>query len=238
MAERKLTLDMVAQKFAQASSRQAPATPGPTAEDWAYREAAAVLISFEPNQLKPNRLPPSDDLSAVARMRPDCVLVYDKFNEPRWALRSGARRQALQRLGSRTNMQAALEANPDRPADPAQEVLEAAIQGKLPPLERQTNVEELQATLQAVRWLEGTLPFLPSPDEVQRRLDWLRLLEPFHWLVGVEFCGRKRELDRLREYVGALPARDAVRSFVRGVREFLSLHEQPPLMIHGPGGIG
>ncbi|MBT2445207.1 ATP-binding protein, partial [Streptomyces sp. ISL-36] len=85
------------------------------------------------------------------------------------------------------------------------------------------DVEALADTLQAVLWLSripGTTG-LPDVDDVQHRLERARLLQPMRRLVQGTFHGRRRELDSLRSYI-ALPAEPA----------------EPPVLIHGVGGIG
>ncbi|MFF5970785.1 trypsin-like peptidase domain-containing protein [Streptomyces sp. NPDC012769] len=86
------------------------------------------------------------------------------------------------------------------------------------------DVDELTDLLQAVLWLEqvpGTAGLLPSVADVQRRLERARLLQPLRLLVRDTFHGRSRELDALRAYI-ALPTEPA----------------EPPVLLHGIGGIG
>ncbi|MFG3041254.1 trypsin-like peptidase domain-containing protein [Streptomyces sp. NPDC048330] len=84
-------------------------------------------------------------------------------------------------------------------------------------------VEELSDTLQAVLWLSrvpGTTG-LPAVDDVQQRLEKARLLQPMHRLIRGTFHGRTAELDALHAYL-ALPEEPA----------------EPPVLLHGVGGIG
>ena len=237
MPELKLTKEMVARKFAEAGPAEVSGPPQASDQVWAYRMAAAVLSSFDLDGLKPYNPPATEDPGALDGLVADSSLVYDQENRPLWTLRADVRREALRRLGSRPELQKALEANPDRPRDPVQVALAAIVYDRLPPLEGQS-LEQLVGTLQATQWLEGVLDRLPEQQEVQRRLEWARLIEPFRWLVGDDFCGRTRELERLREYVGVLPPSSFTKQVVRGVREVFNLDEKPPLVIHGDGGIG
>ncbi|MFG2639850.1 trypsin-like peptidase domain-containing protein [Streptomyces sp. NPDC048370] len=85
-------------------------------------------------------------------------------------------------------------------------------------------VEELCDTLRAVlrlRLIPGTVGLLPEVDDVQHRLERARLLEPLERLIEGPVHGRQRELDALRAYI-ALPSEPA----------------EPPVLIHGVGGIG
>ncbi|MGD8624869.1 MAG: effector-associated domain EAD1-containing protein, partial [Anaerolineae bacterium] len=215
----------------------APAPPGPTDLDWAYRTAAAVLVAFRPGWLQPYGWTGPAEPGAVARLLADSTMIYDQENKPTWTLRQPVRRQALERLGSRQAMEEALAANPDRPDTPLQRTLEQAIGGALPPLAEQ-RLQELEHSLQVVQWLAGLVEPLPTAEEVRHRLEWARLLKPMHYLAGENFCGRAGELDQLRDYVGVLPPSSRVESIFRTVRQILSLKEKPPLLVWGPGGIG
>ncbi|MFE0653905.1 trypsin-like peptidase domain-containing protein [Streptomyces sp. NPDC059534] len=84
-------------------------------------------------------------------------------------------------------------------------------------------VEELSDTLQAVLWLSRVpgVTGLPSVDDVQHRLEKARLLQPMHRLIRGTFHGRTAELDTLHAYL-ALPEEPA----------------EPPVLLHGVGGIG
>ncbi|MGW1927225.1 ATP-binding protein, partial [Streptomyces massasporeus] len=88
---------------------------------------------------------------------------------------------------------------------------------------RQDDVEELSHTLQAVLWLSRVpgVTGLPPVDEVQHRIETARLLQPMHRLIRGTFHGRTAELDSLRAYI-ALPEEPA----------------EPPVLLHGIGGIG
>ncbi|WP_051819738.1 trypsin-like peptidase domain-containing protein [Streptomyces flavochromogenes] len=90
----------------------------------------------------------------------------------------------------------------------------------VPPLD---DVEELSDTLQAVLWLSRVpgVTGLPSVDAVQHRLETARLLQPMHRLIRGTFHGRAAELDSLHAYI-ALPEEPA----------------EPPVLLHGVGGIG
>ncbi|MFD3998425.1 trypsin-like peptidase domain-containing protein [Streptomyces sp. NPDC058583] len=85
------------------------------------------------------------------------------------------------------------------------------------------DVEELSDTLQAVLWLSQVpgVTGLPSVDAVQHRLETARLLQPMHRLIRGTFHGRTAELDSLHAYI-ALPEEPA----------------EPPVLLHGVGGIG
>ncbi|MEK2474157.1 AAA family ATPase [Streptomyces noursei] len=208
----------------------------------AYREAACLLAGFDPRRL---RLPGEDRPSggAVLALLDDCTTLGHRRGGTAWVLKPDAREDALHGMAGPEAALRALEANreqfPDAPGGPEALCL-AYLQGTLParadrPARR--SAEELADTLQAVLWLSRIpgVGGLPDPAELQAALDRTRLLEPLRRLVATPFHGRSRELRQLHAYVhgsGAdqgTPAAgedDARPAFV------------PPLVIHGPGGMG
>lgn len=204
--------------------------------NWAYRKSAAVLSSFLPRRLQPTGTPLPDEEAALGQLLADSNLIYDEQNKPYWTLRDEIRIEALRRLGSRRAMQAALEKN-SRPRDPLQKMLSAYILNQAPPLSEQ-NLEELSCTLQVTEWLSPIVTGLPEREEVRQRIGFENLLKPFRFLVGTHFRGRSGELQQLRDYVGSLPTRSTYKRVARFVNEVFNLHEKPPLLIYGPGGMG
>ena len=202
-------------------------------ERWAFREAAAVLSSFNPVTLRPVGEADPDSL-AISYILPDSERVVLEDGSDGWSLTELIRRRTLERLGTREAMANALAANPDRPDDPSQHALAALIEGESPELEG-ASPGELSGLLTAVEWLEGILPDLPSRTELRRKAGMMRFLAPLRRLVGNCFQGRESVLSELRDYVGVLPGKGFV-SFVRRARR--SLFDTPPMMIWGPGGVG
>ena len=120
-------------------------------------------------------------------------------------LRPDIRAEAVRGLlAERGRVGAALYANPHEHRGKLQRQLERYLLGQAKPLSHQTP-EELEATLQVAVWLAGVLDDVPEVAEVQTRLDYFRLLAPFEALAGDGvFQGRRRELDRLRRYIGVV----------------------------------
>jgi hypothetical protein len=164
------------------------------------------------------------------------------------------RRAALAELIAAGRVGEALDANPaialDK-IDPVQRILSAVHTGSLPPV-WELRLEELTTLQRIAPWMEKLdlrAPFPPA-QEIRRYLEREQLLDPFRHLIGgwedgvfVEhFRGRQRELRRLREYVDVAKSEglreSAARAFVGVGRYLLHLHERPPLVIHGPGGVG
>ncbi|MFE9841738.1 AAA family ATPase [Streptomyces goshikiensis] len=188
----------------------------------AYREAACLLTGFDPTRL---RLPGESAAAGAAALE----LVHEcrtlsMSPHTTWALKQEVRDAALRGLAGPGAARLVLEANLDQvPEGPGPERTALAyLYGRPPALERQ-GVDELADTLQALLWLSlipGTTG-LPDPELVQRLLERARLLQPLQRLVQGSFCGRAEELEQLRRYVG--PPADT---------------EEPPLLIHGMGGMG
>ncbi|NXY94948.1 ATP-binding protein [Streptomyces sp. BR123] len=195
-----------------------------------YREAACLLTGFDPAKL---RLPGEAEATGGARLAlvEDCT-VLTMHPVPRWALKEGARRAALRGLAGPGAARRALEANLDLvPEGPGPERIALAyLSGDLsaqqsPDTGYAEDAEALVDTLQAVLWLQqipGTTG-VPDSEQVLRRLERARLLQPLRHLVRNPFCGRAAELEELRAY-----ALDDTGGPV----------ERPPLLIHGLAGIG
>ncbi|MGW0464821.1 trypsin-like peptidase domain-containing protein [Streptomyces sp. NPDC003027] len=187
-----------------------------------YREAACLLHEFDPALLRlPGETEPTG--GAALALVDDCT-TPSAHPRAAWVLRAEVREEALRGLAGPQAARRALEANtalfPDGPG-PERTAL-ALLSGAAPDLDPQ-GVEELCDTLQATLWLSRVpgVTGLPDPDDVQHRLERARLFQPIERLVRGTFHGRARELDALRAYI-ELPAEPA----------------EPPLLLHGVGGIG
>lgn len=204
---------------------------------WSYRKAASVLSFFDMQSINPADGLQPDKNEALESLYPDSHIVYDDKRQPHWMLRSDARKEALKRLENVENIKLALELNPKRPDDPLQQTMEAYIFKKAPPLENQ-NHQDLLRTLQVSEWLSGLVEGVPEPQVVLQSIEIENLLSSFRFLVGDHFRGREAELARLSEYVGLTDASGISSLVSRGLGYFFSWSEKPPLVIHGPGGVG
>ena len=177
-------------------SRVGEASP----EQWRYREAAAVLASFDPAKLKPTGRSRGKAGEGFVHLVNDIVLSYDSDGAAIWSLRSDVRRATLERLGDRKRLIGALKANPNRYRDALQVVFEDYIHGKGKPL-HDLSRDALANVLQVSEWLQGIIPGIPERKKVRRQLDLMNLLAPLTSLVGQHFRGRQHELELVREYV-------------------------------------
>ncbi|MEU9981840.1 ATP-binding protein [Streptomyces sp. NPDC050856] len=193
----------------------------------AYRQAACLLTRFDPLLLRlPGEGHPKG--GAVLELLDDCVAVGGA-GRATWTLRSEVREEALRSLAG---PHAALRALADNAAlfggEPGPERACLAYLSGHPPRPEGRSADELTDILQAVLWLSCVpgVSGLPATEELQRELERARLFEPLERLVGGPFQGRDRELARLREYAGLSEGRAPPPG------------PAPPLVVHGPGGIG
>ncbi|MEV4135486.1 effector-associated domain EAD1-containing protein [Dactylosporangium sp. NPDC049742] len=187
-------------------------------------EAAAVLAWFVPDALRPVPGRPGDDLDALLE---HCELTADATGQQRWSLTRDVRVDVLRQLRADGVVADAVRANSDRPGEQMQRVLEGYLTGDAPPVRSQP-MSTLTCSVIICGWLRAAgFTDLPPAAELDARLRWLTLLQPFEHLAGPSFRGRSRELSRLRGYAGI-----AVPGPVPSVRSLR------PMLIHGPGGVG
>ncbi|MEU2182214.1 ATP-binding protein [Streptomyces thermolilacinus] len=203
--------------------------PGPVADTrCGYRRAACLLTSFDPSRL---RLP--DEAAATGRavmeLAADCTAT-GMADRTEWTLKPEVREATLRALPGPDEALRALEANLGAaPEGPGPERVCLEVLRGTPPRMEGAGPDELSDVLQAVLWLSLVPGVIGLPDArvVQGELELARLLQPLERLVRVPFMGRDKELAALRDHVhtpgpapGSAPA------------------VPPPLVVHGPGGMG
>ncbi|MFI1397221.1 ATP-binding protein [Streptomyces sp. NPDC020681] len=196
----------------------------------AYRAAACLLTHFDPMLL---RLPGEDRPTggAVLELLDDCTTMGMK-EQAVWSLKSDVRDEALRSLSGPQAARSALECNRAQfEDDPGPEGICLAYLSDNRPSLSGRSADELADTLQAVLWLARVpgMTGLPDTDDLQHSLERARLLQPLERLVQGPFQGRTHELNELRDYIG--PPGDSGDEDARGA-------PVPPLVIHGPGGMG
>jgi cellulose synthase operon protein C len=205
-----------------------------------YREAAAVLAVFDPRQLRPfgSFEEQGGELGAFENLMEDCIVPYGrKSGETLWVLKLDVRREALRGLIQRSAAASALAANPERPKTGVQPYLEALLLSQTPDA-NSLNAEELGNYLQALEWLDGLMPSLPSVEPLRQMRARASLLLPFEHLLEKGFVGRASELDQLRNFVGVKPSTTLIGKITRVVMTFTDSTKKPPLVVWGPGGTG
>jgi hypothetical protein len=203
-----------------------------------FLKAAAVLASFDPEEIRPVGKPSPAELEAsFQELIATSTVTYDSNVNAIWSLRGDVRRQVLQSLKDRRAMVACLKANPRRPKVTLQKMLERYLKGEAPPISEQTS-SQLSSTMQVIDWLGEILPDLPPREELQERIEWVSLIAPFRFLVDEHFRGRQDQLDALSDYVGLLGPGSVYSTIGRSLRQLFNLQAKPPLLIYGPGGVG
>lgn len=224
--------------LAQIQRLNAPSDAAAELRRESYRQAAAVLAAVEhPSALRP--VDASQEVeNPLALFGADLVPASGSALDGHVALRHDVRRSALRELGSRERMLGALEANPsERTGGTVQVQFEEYIRGASKPIEQQS-LEELQASLQALTWLDGIIDGLPDADAVRRAITLQEFRRPFEAIAGdAKFRGRIDEMDRLRGYVGVLPPQGLLRRVLSRV-PWPRPDAMPALSIYGPGGVG
>jgi tetratricopeptide (TPR) repeat protein len=226
----------------------------------AFLRSAAVLSTFDPKTLRPfgvarpKRLPKRylqqastakphlksrpADLRTLAFADAAEPIDLDPATSPRWTLRDESRRVILRDLADDSALQAALEANPQREKDSTQEALDRLLVGDEIEIEKLSR-DELAGFLRASTWLDGIIDGLPDTDDLDFQLRRVELIKTFQKLVGDHFAGRESELRQLRDFIGFVESDRLLSSASRFLsRLAYSLVSRPPLVIHGPGGVG
>lgn len=211
-----------------------------------YVLAASVLDTFDPNRIRP--LPFEDEPgtkgSPLSALLAQSVVMQTGYNRYEWRLEDETRRRALKEVIERNLLDSAIRLNGDarNPDNPYQRMFEAYVYSENIPRPEQQSLEELQASLQAVRLLRDMIPNLPPEREIEAYVQRESFLQQFRVLADAHYFGRQKEFEKLERFVDTLPttrlhaARRAVKSIASSIAESLA-HERP-LLVKGPGGIG
>ncbi|MCI9870577.1 AAA family ATPase [Arthrobacter humicola] len=195
------------------------------------RGFVALVSSFDTASLP--TLPVGDDVLEEFLVN-DCERVFTRTGN-QWSLRLDVRVATLRALDSDGRLTAFDGANDL--SDVACVMARRYVAGDAPPLKEQS-VEELQGTATASEWLSGTSIHLPSPVEARAQQLIESMLRPLRMLVADGFFGRTGELEMLTDYAEVLPPSSRRAGAVRRVKRILNLTDKPPILIHGPGGVG
>jgi len=204
----------------------------------AYRQAAAVLHRFAPETLQPRG-------GRQAGENPRLILFADvervtgEAGEPLFLLKSNIRRETLAQLRTPEKMREQLAANPARIMTPLQQMWEQYLQsGSLPNLQK-LRYAELANVYQIIEWMQGLDDSLPKSADVLELTRQKGVFATFEHLVDAQFTGRTKELQRLRDYIGALATvPSGAAGIYQQLRNWISGNTKPPVAVSGPGGIG
>lgn len=205
-----------------------------------YVLAASVVDTF-----KPERLEPAEGFEAdMGKLLELAVMSEREDGTVEWRLPNDIRRPALRLLAERQRLERTLASSKSAsdPDSPYQRIFEAYVHGDHLPLEQQ-DIAELQASLNAVKLLEGVVRDIPDERRVRAALVRRDFVSQFEQLVGRHFVGRVDALQQLREFVDVLPTGmfGRVRRIGAAALGTIGIHSilyQMPLMITGMGGMG
>ena len=187
------------------------------------------------DRLRPVGLPP--DGRAAELLAPDLIRTTGSAFHGTVMLRPEIRAETIRDLVADGRVGRALGVNPGERSGLLQKQLERYLTGAPGPLARA--LPELEATLQVAVWLAGVVEGVPEVAEVEARVEYLRLLVQFEALAGDEvFRGRRRELDRLRAYIGVVAPQSAGARLKERLVQWATPERQPAISISGIGGAG
>ncbi|HZF48470.1 MAG TPA: effector-associated domain EAD1-containing protein [Polyangiaceae bacterium] len=202
-----------------------------------WREAAAVLATFDPSALRPAPGSPVEP-RPIARLLADSTLSYNADGAPRWSLRGNVRRKVLKGIKTPAVAAELLAANPDRPKDDVvQQMLEACLRREVPPMEELSS-DQVAALARVAEWLPHSMQWVPSPEALRARLEVEDLLTPLRRLADEHFHGRRDELLTLRNHIEAEAPYGAVAQIDGPVGSPLKQTPARPLLLRGLGGVG
>ncbi len=202
---------------------------------WPHAEAAAVLATFDPEELEPTDAQAGTD--SLSFLLANSLPVVEGTRTSKWRLQTRIRREALRRLGTREAIVQACERNPQAAGDGLREAFLEIAARPGGPDPRSLDYRALLLLGEATGLLDGILEHLPDRSAISVLIEREGVIEPLRKLAGSGFRGRHHELQQLADYVGVMPA-GALRALRRTARTALRGYDRPPLLITGPGGIG
>ncbi|MFT4063903.1 hypothetical protein [Paraburkholderia sp.] len=218
--------------------------------DGAYVLAASVLDTFNPDTIRPLIPEQGTDSSsheaAFDALLSNAVATQTGESSFAWRLSDETRKQAISFLYSNNLLEHAIRLNTDAVVErnEYQNIFEMFATGQKPALEGQS-LEELQASLQAIRLLGNTELDLPDERKVASMVLRESALEELRRLADAHFTGRERELETLEEFVDAMPSSSLWRRLMRSAGNLVSdllgkreVVQRWPLLVTGRGGIG
>ena len=213
---------------------------------WSYLAPAAVLSNFKADILRPLGGGETDLAAVGAMLIAHGEVIKGGPARGRWRLENNTRRAVLATLlqdQSSLEKEKALQALkylPNQDFDPTQKALVLLLSKGRPKNLHGWTLSDLLGLDRALDWLE---PLLPGEGvgktQVLARIERMRLLEPLQRLLTNGFEGREKELEQLRAYVDQLPSQTIFEWLTRNASRLADVfRKRPPLLIHGPGGVG
>lgn len=225
--QRAIDLARAKLQAARAQVQEAPAEPAFSGA----HEAAAVTSRFRLASLE-KVAPDRAELESVVSQS---IPLADRAGSGLWTLLPEVRAAILpqlvrtKRLGEALRRSAAIAVEDD----PLRTAL-TTFDHDGPRALRTLPIAPLSAIAPFVDAIRQDRSDFPPRHEIDRRLELLRLLEPFARLVGNDFEGREDELRDLRIYVDVLESQGFLESLTRAI----SWTRKNPFLVFGVGGVG
>ena len=211
--------------------------------EWPLLVDAAVVTGFLPRDLAPESIGIEHRPAAERAVLRFAETVY-QADGVRWSVTPQARRVVLQQAFETGDLEPALARTAERFTDPVTVALRECLGGKIT-ASAATELPTLEARRAAVSLLAG-LPRLelPSLEELDRQIEFRRLVAQFERMVGKtsggdRFFGRVTEQQDLDSYVDVVGAQGLAPSLARiGTRVRNAVTGVAPLVVFGVGGVG
>ncbi|HEY9432484.1 MAG TPA: ATP-binding protein, partial [Blastocatellia bacterium] len=217
---------------------------------WPLMMDAAVISDFLPRDL-------AHDAGVVEENRAEVEKIVLGFAETsygpdgvRWSLRQPTRAEVLEAASQTADLEQAITRTASRFNDPISKALRECL--TTGPSDSVTSTpNSLEATRVAVALLSGvSWVKLPKLEDLDQEIQLRRLMKPFERMIGRDtndtgsnmadrFFGRGEEMERLRDYVGVIPADSIIGSMKRGLNWVSrTIKGRAPMMVWGVGGVG
>jgi hypothetical protein len=193
-------------------------------------QAAAVVSRYRIDDLE--KIAGDDD---VERVISDSIPVADRTARGYWTLLPDVRGAVLSEILARNRLAVVL--SDGKSLARGDDALYGALVGldsEGPRALQSMSVAALAAIAPYTAQFEVAHRGFPARQDLERRLEMLRFLEPFDRLIEEGFFNRTDELRGLRVYVDVLESEGIFESIQRG----LASTRQLPLLITGVGGVG
>ncbi|HVE71075.1 MAG TPA: effector-associated domain EAD1-containing protein [Thermoanaerobaculia bacterium] len=223
-------MELTREKLSAMSELAVPAEAPEAPEHSAALEAATVVSRFQLDDLE--KIADEDD---VERVLSESLPVADRSARGYWTILPDVRRMVLQDLmsGPRLGEALAMGASITTPDDALRNAL-VRIDAEGPLALETFDLASLSAVAPFAPQLQIAKRGFPSREDIDRRVELLRLLEPFNRLTREGVFGREKEFGDLRAYVDVLESE----GFFESVGRAFAFTRQKPLLITGVGGVG
>lgn len=215
---------------------------------WPLLLEAALVKTFLPRDLAPGAVKRDERKEAEKVVLNFAETTRTSDGQFEWSLKDDTRVEVI-KAANTDDLTKAI----DRTSQEFSDEVSRAIRNCLtmsPAFTQSLDLKSLEATRIAVSALTGLSVELPKIDQLDREIEFRRLLRVFERMIGrrreadgtetVErFYGRDDEIEKLRDYVGVIPADSFAGATVRAFNWLSrSIHGRAPMAVWGVGGVG